>query len=65
LLTVRLAIAQAQTTREKKLAELEALAGVDIEGMSRPTTVPANQPAGQGEPSSRPAEGTPTTRAAS
>ena len=66
LLTVRLAIAQAQTTREKKLAELEALAGVDIEGLSRPTTAPATQPASQsasqpaggGGPSSQPAEAT-------
>lgn len=79
LLTVRLAIAQAQTAREKKLAELEALAGVDIEGLSRPTTVPASQPASQpagqsgpasqpvqsASPASRPAEETPTTRAAS
>jgi outer membrane protein TolC len=33
LLDVRLMIAQARVEREKRLAELEALAGVDVEGI--------------------------------
>ena len=45
------------------VAELEALAGVDIEGLSRPTTAPASQPAGKSGATSRPGE--PTTQAAS
>jgi outer membrane protein TolC len=38
LLDVRLAIAEAGTIREKRLAELERLAGVDVETLLAPTT---------------------------
>ncbi|HEV8607112.1 MAG TPA: TolC family protein [Tepidisphaeraceae bacterium] len=41
LLEVRLMIAEARMEREKRLAELEALAGVDIETLATPTTRPA------------------------
>jgi outer membrane protein TolC len=41
LLDVRLMIAEARTEREKRLAELEALAGVDVETLLQPTTAPA------------------------
>ena len=44
LLDVRLIIAQARIDREKRLAELEALAGVDIETLAAPTTQPSTQP---------------------
>jgi outer membrane protein, heavy metal efflux system len=40
LLDVRLTIAEAKAAREKNLADLEALAGVDIETVSRATTQP-------------------------
>jgi outer membrane protein, heavy metal efflux system len=40
LLDVRLTIAEAKAAREKSLADLEALAGVDIETLARPTTRP-------------------------
>ena len=48
LLDVRLMIAEARMEREKRLAELEALAGVDIETLVAPatgtTTRPQTQP---------------------
>ena len=44
LLDVRLMIAEAQIEREKRLAELEALAGVDIETLAAPATQPATKP---------------------
>ena len=37
-------IAQARIEREKRLAELEALAGVDIETLAAPTTQPTTKP---------------------
>jgi outer membrane protein TolC len=40
LLDVRLMIVEARIEREKRLAELEALAGVDIETLATPTTRP-------------------------
>jgi outer membrane protein TolC len=43
LLDVRRMIAEARIEREKRLAELEALAGVDIETLARPATMPATQ----------------------
>ena len=53
LLDVRQVIAEARIEREKRLAEMEALAGVDIETLAQtptppttpPTTVPATAPA--------------------
>ena len=52
LLNVRLMTAQVRIEREKRLAELEALAGTDIETLAgdpqpagAPTTMPASQPA--------------------
>jgi outer membrane protein TolC len=44
LLDVRLMVAEARIEREKRLAELEALAGVDIETLATATTQPATQP---------------------
>src|SRR5256714_1667816 len=44
LLDVRLMIAEARMEREKRLAELEALAGVDIETLSAPATQPTTKP---------------------
>ena len=44
LLAVRRMVAEAQIEREQRLAELEALAGVDIETLGRPT-VEGSQPA--------------------
>jgi cobalt-zinc-cadmium efflux system outer membrane protein len=44
LLQVRQMIAETRIEREKRLVELEALAGVDIETLSDPTTGPATQP---------------------
>ena len=44
-ISVRLMVAQVQIEREKRLAELEALAGVDIETLGRPTTAWTTQPA--------------------
>jgi outer membrane protein TolC len=44
LLDVRLMIAEAQMEREKRLAELEALAGVDMETLAAPVTQPTTQP---------------------
>ena len=48
LLDVRLTVAEAKATREKNLADLEALAGTDIETITaktstQPTTAPATQ----------------------
>jgi len=37
-------IAEAQMEREKRLAELEALAGVDMETLAAPVTQPTTQP---------------------
>jgi len=46
LLDVRLMVAEAQVEREKRLAELEALAGVDFETLAPPTTTaPSTAPA--------------------
>jgi outer membrane protein TolC len=44
LLDVRLMIAQARIEREKRLAEFEALAGIDVETLAPPTTQPTTQP---------------------
>ena len=44
LLDVRLMIAEAKTAREKSLAEIERLAGVDIETLSLPATRPTTRP---------------------
>lgn len=41
LLDVRLLIVETRAEREKRLAELEELAGVDIETLAAPTTAPA------------------------
>lgn len=41
LLQAQLLVAQAQIDREKRLAELEALAGVDVETLARPATTAA------------------------
>ena len=45
LIEVRLMVAAARVEREKRLAELEALAGVDVETLGQPTAVPATEPA--------------------
>src|SRR5262249_15627135 len=45
LLDVRLLIVEARAEREKRLAELEELAGVDIETLGGPTSLPATLPA--------------------
>lgn len=50
-ISVRLLVAQARIEREKRLAELEALAGVDIETLGRPALAEAEQQAGPPEPS--------------
>jgi outer membrane protein TolC len=50
LLNVRLMTAQVRVEREKRLAELESLAGTDIEtltGNRQPTSAPAMPPASQ------------------
>jgi outer membrane protein, heavy metal efflux system len=44
LLDVRLMIAEARMEREKRLAELESLAGVDIETLAAPATQPTTKP---------------------
>jgi hypothetical protein len=41
LISVRRMVAQAQIEREKRLVELETLAGVDIETLGRPKSVSA------------------------
>ena len=43
LISVRRMVAQAQLEREKRLVELEALAGVDIETLGRPESTAATQ----------------------
>jgi outer membrane protein TolC len=56
LLDVRLMIAEARTEREKRLAELETLAGVDVETLgsahalttTAPTSRPSTEPSEQG-----------------
>ena len=45
LLNVRLMIAEVRIEREKRLAEMEALAGTDVETLAGPTTVPATRAA--------------------
>jgi outer membrane protein TolC len=45
LLDVRLLIAETRAEREKRLAELEELAGVDIETLAAPTSAPATSQA--------------------
>ncbi|MGE5609234.1 MAG: TolC family protein [Bacillota bacterium] len=47
LLEVRQMIAESLIQRERRLAELEALAGVDIETLARPTTRPTTNPVTQ------------------
>lgn len=47
LLDVRLMIVEAKIAREKSLAELEALAGLDVETLAIPTTQPATGPASE------------------
>lgn len=54
LLDVRLLIAQVRIDREKRLAEMEALAGIDIETLAPPTTAPA--PTTLPAPASKPTE---------
>jgi outer membrane protein TolC len=44
VVAVRAMVAEAQVEREKRLAELEALAGVDIETLGQPTTAGAERP---------------------
>jgi outer membrane protein TolC len=44
LLEVRQMIAEAKIAREKQLAEIESLAGVDIETLAAPTTRPTTAP---------------------
>lgn len=41
LLQLRLLIAEARIARDKRLAEMETLAGVDVEALAAPTTLPA------------------------
>ena len=43
LLDVRLTIAESKAAREKSLADLEALAGVDVETLTKSTTQPTTQ----------------------
>ena len=44
ILAARLLIAEARMAREKRLVELEALAGVDVETLGRPESPPAPGP---------------------
>lgn len=44
LLEVRLLLAEQRIEREKRLVELEALAGTDVEAIAVPATVPSTQP---------------------
>ena len=55
LLDVRLMVAEAKAAREKSLAELEALAGVDIETIAPATTQPTTTPVAVRAPSAMPA----------
>ena len=57
LLDVRLMIAEAKAAREKSLAELEALAGLDIETLAPATNRPTTQPATTTAPTTVPACG--------
>ena len=50
LLAVRLTIAESKAAREKSLADLEVLAGVDIETLTRSTTQQTTQPTTQVTP---------------
>jgi cobalt-zinc-cadmium efflux system outer membrane protein len=53
LFEVRLMIAEAQAVREKSLADVEALAGIDVETLARPattTTRPDVEPAAASQP---------------
>lgn len=43
LLDVRLTIAEAKAAREKSLADMEALAGIDVETLTQSTTAPTTQ----------------------
>lgn len=45
LIAVRVMVAEARIEREKRLADLEALAGVDVETLGQPATAPASEPA--------------------
>jgi len=45
MISIRRMVAQAQIDREKRLAELEALAGVDIETLGRPERTAATRAA--------------------
>jgi cobalt-zinc-cadmium efflux system outer membrane protein len=45
LIAVRVMVAEARIQREQRLAELEALAGVDVETLGQPATAPAIEPA--------------------
>ena len=47
VLEIRVMIAESQIEREKQLAELEALAGVDIETLAPPTSRPTTQEMGR------------------
>jgi outer membrane protein TolC len=49
LLDVRLTIAEAKAAREKRLADLEVLAGVDIETIKASTSQPSTEPATRAE----------------
>jgi outer membrane protein TolC len=50
-IAIRLMVAQARIEREKRLAELEALAGVDVETLGRPSLAQIEQQTGPPEPS--------------
>lgn len=50
LLDVRLLTVQVRIEREKRLAELEALTGTDIETLARPATQPTSRPMPEQEP---------------
>ncbi|MGC1861000.1 MAG: TolC family protein [Methylocystis sp.] len=43
-ISIRLMVAESRVEREKRLAELEALAGVDVETLGQPTMAQAEQP---------------------
>ncbi|CAN5338822.1 hypothetical protein BH09PLA1_BH09PLA1_00220 [soil metagenome] len=47
LIAVRVLVAEARIEREKRLAELEALAGTDVETLGQPAPAPATEPATQ------------------
>jgi outer membrane protein TolC len=49
VIEVRVMVAEARVEREKRLAELEALAGVDVETLAQPMTIPATEPAAPNE----------------